>query len=137
MKQRPLQRGCVARCHGDTHAVVCQNRVGKNHIAIVSKSRFGDIDPAAIAATVLRDGGVQQLGRGTLKVQAAATAVACTLLVAQIVSADDWKLPQMLGKDRRGETIYRAKPVDDRFLNPWPEEYEAEFLSGSLITNCY
>lgn len=41
--------------------------------------------------------------------------------------ADDWKLSDMLGKDRKGKTIYQAKPMDNRFRNPWPQELEDEF----------
>ena len=39
----------------------------------------------------------------------------------------EWKLPQMIGKDSHRRTVYRAKPLDDHFLNPWSEVYEREF----------
>ena len=42
-------------------------------------------------------------------------------------SSAQWKLEQMTGKDRQGKVIYRAKPIDKQFRNPWPAEYEREF----------
>ncbi|MHC4503378.1 MAG: hypothetical protein ACYTFI_08745 [Planctomycetota bacterium] len=56
-------------------------------------------------------------------------AAAVVLCVASFraATAADWGLSQMVGRDERGRPVYRAKPVEDRFRNPWPDDYERDF----------
>ncbi|MHC4252243.1 MAG: hypothetical protein ACYS9X_24255, partial [Planctomycetota bacterium] len=64
--------------------------------------------------------------RCALGVSAAATVVLC-FASFRAATAAEWGLSQMVGRDARGRPVYRAKPVDERFLNPWPDGYEREF----------
>ena len=59
----------------------------------------------------------------------AAAAAAALLCAASLrtATAAEWGLPQMVERDAEGRPVYRAKPVAERFGNPWPEEYEREF----------
>jgi len=47
--------------------------------------------------------------------------------LAAVPTRAAWKLPQMVSENRDGEKVFHAKPMDDRFRNPWPEEYERQF----------
>jgi hypothetical protein len=42
-------------------------------------------------------------------------------------SADDWTYEKMVTRDRDGQPIYHAKPINPRFLNPVDEKYERDF----------
>lgn len=56
-----------------------------------------------------------------------ATAVSCFCLAVSFASAAEWKLEQMVGKDRDGRTVYRSLPMEDRFKNPVLPDVEREF----------
>ncbi len=58
----------------------------------------------------------------------------CRFLVLPILAAlffpttsfaAEWKLEQMLGRDAQGRTVYRARPIEERFRNPISEREEA------------
>jgi hypothetical protein len=52
------------------------------------------------------------------------------LSVVFVTSAEaqtPWRLEQMVGEDERGQRVFRARPIDNAFRNPWPQSLEAEF----------
>jgi hypothetical protein len=59
----------------------------------------------------------------------AVAAAAAFLFTTSLRSATaaEWDLSRMVERDAEGRPVYRAKQVEERFRNPWPEEYEREF----------
>ncbi|MCF7973484.1 MAG: hypothetical protein K9N55_06690 [Phycisphaerae bacterium] len=49
------------------------------------------------------------------------------------VSAKDWTLSQMVTQDAEGKPVYRAMPMDQMFINPWPAALEAEFQARARV----
>lgn len=72
-------------------------------------------------------------GRDGVPQPARAGALAALILGAAAASAAEWGLGQMVGQDAKGRPVYRAKPIEDRFRNPWPEDYEAEFQERARL----
>jgi hypothetical protein len=57
-----------------------------------------------------------------------ATAILCLYLMLATASAEEpWTLEQMIGMGAADQVVFRSKPVEKRFTNPWPAEEEAAF----------
>lgn len=54
---------------------------------------------------------------------------AIVVVTAGRAMADDWTLADMTAADDQGRTVYRARPIDARLLNPRDEREETEFQS--------
>lgn len=49
-------------------------------------------------------------------------------LISAPASAEPWKdLADFTGKDDAGERVFKSPPVEERFRNPWPADWEHEF----------
>ena len=53
-------------------------------------------------------------------------ATCVVISVGGMAHAAGWKLSDMV-VEQKGGKVFRAKPTDKKFLNPWPEAYEREF----------
>jgi hypothetical protein len=50
------------------------------------------------------------------------------VLITEPASAEPWKdLADFTGKDDAGGLIFKSPPVEERFRNPWPADWEREF----------
>lgn len=56
----------------------------------------------------------------------AAIGLSVTLIPHPSLAAE-WELDQIVTRDAQGRPVYHAQPVAEKFRNPWPEKYEAEF----------